>query len=657
MLKWTVNAKRSDLAMGENPFEVNLNMNNNNTNMRDLPSHRTRRSLGAYPRLSVGKENLVNCKPSGSPRTPLSRQHRRQSLGVLLSQSKKSRIPSSEADKENNNNNNNINSFVLSPPLKANIYGAFRDVSNITPTSTPTSNTVSSQRRKRSLSQLQASNTPALLTDVRHHAHPAQYASTLPTFDIEYSPFGLRHKPFLDTYYNQPRYITPQVVPRQQQPEEEDEEEEYVAPASKKPKIVHSQKAKAKSPSEPPMTPLTHRLNDVAMCDSTPAKMSSNQKRPRKFFFMNNNNNNNSSSITKLNDDEESPTSADVGDLTLDHMIDAILESARKEPTRKITSRRRFSCNFKLDKPKQLEEFKSHFGRVKEPSTFESPTYTAADDPASDLQEEFLRCSPTYLSAIVEQEQQQQEEQQMETMERTMIGEEQTVMFNEREVKTPDSVVKRQTGGTETLATVTVGDEVENREVVAEEDCALRRQNALRRKTAKNFKPIGLTLPNGIPSPGTPASVRQILDETDTPYNMELASMDTPKVPIRIEETTSTDSDSHLIFDDFTPGMKSNELRASSTPTISTSCGNLSEGITRRYLQFSPEFEDLTNIERRRSVASSTNSRYGKNVVVSGSLDLAILTEGNKLIVHGEWLMVMITKMELFRIISWNRLF
>lgn len=650
MLKWTVNAKRSDLAMGENPFEANLNVNNNNTNMRDLPPHRTRRSLGVYPRLSVGKENLVNCKSNASPRTPLSRQHRRQSLGVLLSQSKKSRVSSYEADKENNNNN--INSFVLSPPLKANIYGAFRDVSNITPTSTPTSNTVSSQRRKRSLSQLQASNTPAaaLLTDVAHLAHPAQYASTLPTFDIEYSPFGLRHKPFLDTYFNQPRYITPQVVPRtaEQPPPEEEDEEEDIAPASKKPKIAHSQKAK--SPSEPPMTPLSHRLNEVAMCDSTPAKMSSNQKRPRKFFFMNHNNN----SITKLNDDDESPTSADVGDLTLDHMIDAILESARKEPTRKITSRRRFSCNFKLDKPKQLEELKSHFGRVKEPSTFESPTYTAADDPASDLQEEFLRCSPSYLSAIVEQEQ-QQHRQQMETMERTMIEEEQTVMFNEREVKTPDSVVKRQAGGsgvTETRTTDTVGEGVENKEVVAtkDEDCALRRQNALRRKTAKNFKPIGLTLPNGIPSPGTPATVRRILDEMDTPYNMELADMDTPKVPIRIEEKTSTDSDSHLIFDDFTPGMKSNELRASSTPTISTSCGNLSEG-TRRYLQFSPEFEDLTNIERRRSVASSTNSRYGKNVVVSGSLDLAILTEGNKLIVHGEWLMVMITKMELFKVV------
>lgn len=190
MLKWTVNAKRNDLA--ENPFEVN------NNNMRDLPStttttaYRTRRSLGSFSRL--GKENHL---AGSSPRTPLSRQHRRQSLGGIAHAKPQKMIFSPfEADKENNN------SFLLSPPpSKANIYGAFRDVSNITPNTTPTSNTVSSQRRKRPFSQIHA--TPALATESQ--SHPAQYASTLPTFDIEYSPFGgLRHKPFLDSYFNQP---------------------------------------------------------------------------------------------------------------------------------------------------------------------------------------------------------------------------------------------------------------------------------------------------------------------------------------------------------------------------------------------------------------------------------------------------------------------
>ena len=129
----------------------------------------------------------------------------------------------------------------------------------------------------------------------------------------------------------------------------------------------------------------------------------------------------------------------------------------------------------------------------------------------------------------------------------------------------------------------------------------------------------------------------RVLEEINAPHNLELANMETPKVPIRVEEKTSSlNSDSNLIFDDFTPGMKPNEVRASSTPTNCTSYGNLSEG-TRRHLQFSPEFEDFTTFEKRRSVASATNSRYGKSAVISGSLDVAFSTEGNKLIVHGEW--------------------
>lgn len=440
MLKWSVNTKRPDLAMGENPFEVH--------NMRDLPPNRNRRSLGTFPRLSTGKENLVS--NTVSPRTPLARQQRRQSLGVMLSQQqKKRRSAACEADKENNNHHTD---FVASPSVKANIYGAFRDVSNITPTSTPTSNTVNSQRRKRSISQVALEETVT---------YPQQYASTLPTFDIEYSPFGLHAKPFLDTYFNQPRYITPQVQQRQEQP------------ASKKQRVSQPHPLKPKSPSEPPMTPLTHRMQDVAV-DCTPAKIGSSQKRPRKFFFTNQNSNNNS--ITKL-DYEETPTSADVGDLTLDHMIDAILESARKEPTRK-TTRRRFSCNFKLDKP-------SHFVRaVKEPQLCESPTYTAGDDPTSDLPDDFFRCSSTtYLSTIAESRVDQ------EVPKPTVM-----VTFNEREVKSPEPAESKVVAGE------AEGHMEEKSLNKCVDEYSLRRQNALRRKTAKNFRPIQLSSESCSPS-------------------------------------------------------------------------------------------------------------------------------------------------------------
>ncbi|XP_073827869.1 uncharacterized protein [Musca autumnalis] len=153
---------------------------------------------------------------------------------------------------------------------------------------------------------------------------PSNYASTLPTFDVEYSPCSLIPGPLLalrgvgipDSYFEKPRYITPQAPP---QPE---------TPLTKTSK---------------PSTLLT--ANEESMESKTFLKPKSlNFKYPH---YM----------------EESSLSSSRMGDITLERMIDAILESNRKQERKQQ----------KLHKHCPLQNM--------------SPSYTPADDPASDLQE------------------------------------------------------------------------------------------------------------------------------------------------------------------------------------------------------------------------------------------------------------------------------
>uniref|UniRef100_A0A1B0CNY3 Uncharacterized protein n=2 Tax=Lutzomyia longipalpis TaxID=7200 RepID=A0A1B0CNY3_LUTLO len=483
MLKWTV-TKRSENGSA------------------DSTRGDTRRSLGVLPSASA----------------QLNRENRRRSLGVTSTAIK--RHP--QRDKENH--------FQGTPHHPRDSFGpssALRDVSNITPTSTPTrSATVVSGSRKR---PLVGANPPSF--------RPPQYASTLPTFDIEYSPCNLKAEPFVssrdievtDMFHDNPRYLPDDPPPRKRA------------------------KVWKKSPSEPCLTPLSHRLNELRF-----SKMSFRPEQKRK--------------VPSPHESSLSPST--MGDVTLDRMIDAILET-------KVSRQ----------------------------------TYTPAEDPANDLQE-FK--SNIFISP----------EKFLQAGDRTIILEESTVL-NEREVKTPDSREDPK------------------------DNCCLRRQKAVRRKhhksdvdrvTKENREKrrclIGLSLPNGIPSPETPINFANFPATTESEKVRRrrsidvLAAMDTPEGFAIIVDSDPKDVGRQQgvakeFLDDDTSGIKSNELRASSTPTGASV--SLSGGLSRRCYIFT-EFED-ESLEKRRSVASSTNSRYGRNI--SGSLDLAIFIEDeNKLNIH-----------------------
>ncbi|XP_061387024.1 uncharacterized protein LOC133321932 [Musca vetustissima] len=167
--------------------------------------------------------------------------------------------------------------------------------------------------------------TPEPQSQPLRSAMPANYASTLPTFDVEYSPCSLIPGPILalrgvgipDSYFEKPRYITPQT-----------------------------------------------------------------QAKPHKYpHYL----------------EESSLSSSKMGDTTLERMIDAILESNRKQER------------------KQQKQHKHH-------ATNMSPSYTPADDPASDLQEVWDSEKARY----------RQKEQQF----RSKLTKK--CLFNEREICSPE---------------------------------------------------------------------------------------------------------------------------------------------------------------------------------------------------------------------------
>lgn len=468
MLKWSVN-KRTETTESLAPIGCNgharrslgnvirtrpTNLNNNNTNKNN------RRSLGAN--LNIDKENRFTSTPYSLVRavTP---------------------------------------SYVKYDSI------ALRDVSNLSPA--PASSTPTSRKRPLLISPI--------ATSVFKKQNPPQYASTLPSFDIEYSPCEIKSTQFFplkglevaDSYYGNPRYF----------PDDQ--------PPSKRIKSIEPQTF---------VTPLTTRLSELRF----------NRINLKSKNCLRNINNNN------LN--EETLSSSVMSDTTLEKMIDAILESTSKKV------------------PINDSEI-----------MLESPTYTAAEDPAIDL------------------------EKYIDVTNKTIILEETTVL-NEREVRTPDSILLEKKSIFQNVA--------EN------SPCHLIRMKAVRRKhKTENF--VGLTLPNGIPSPDTPESI--FCNNTRLRKSFDiLAEMDTPTINHSYMSKHS---------DEFASEINSLDLQACSTPTSTEDfyCE------TRRCLTFSPELRE-DSLSKRQSVTSSCCSRLSKSTVVKGSLDVGIAIEDNKLKIHGE---------------------
>ncbi|KAJ6633187.1 Regulator of G-protein signaling 3 [Pseudolycoriella hygida] len=488
MLKWTVN-KRTDSS---EPLPM-------------LPKPKqpvTRRSLGNLHR---------------PIRTRDGREKRRQSLG------------STEMHRRINNHNKENNLVSTPHPMTmrtgsstpyTKLDFALRDLSNLTPNITPTQNTATPSRKR---------NLPLSPVEQITQSKP-QYASTLPTFDIEYSPCGMKAAPMIalrgltmkDSYFENPCYFRDEL------------------PASKRLKF------------SPEVTPLSRRLSEL---------------RFSKMSFKRNKNMN-------ANDDSELSSKA-LDDTELEQMIDAILESSRKSS---------LCSDRKSERRKRLNK---------------SPTYTAADDPASDLNKfcDNFRVSPELL----------------EGGEKTIIIQEPHVV-NEREVRTPDqeATVKRKS--------------------INENSCHLRRQKAVRRKTTKSEKCVRVeTKPNGKSniSPHTPLKIRHsscIRKSID-----DFAAMATPTYFGKNFECNNIHgSNSSKISDESTPFIETNDLQGSSTPTCASNT-------IRRCLMFSESPDSMEDsMDKRKSVASSTASRCSKSsaAMILGSLDLSIFVDAEKIHIH-----------------------
>ncbi|XP_037038236.1 uncharacterized protein LOC119075781 [Bradysia coprophila] len=244
MLKWTV-SKRTDSS---EPVSLIL---------KPKPPA-SRRSLGNLHRPLRNRDD---------------REKRRQSLG------------STEMVRRINNHNKENNIIATPHPMTnrtgsstpyAKLDFALRDLSNLTPNTTPIPNTVTPSRKR---------HLPLSPVDQNTQLKP-QYASTLPTFDIEYSPCGMKTGPMIalrgltmkDSYFDNPCYFRDE------------------APASKRLKF------------SPEVTPLSRRLSEL---------------RFSKMSFKRNN--------KRLSADDDSVLSSKaLDDTELEKMIDAILESSRK---------------------------------------------------------------------------------------------------------------------------------------------------------------------------------------------------------------------------------------------------------------------------------------------------------------------------------------
>lgn len=469
------------------------------------------------------------------------------------------------------------------------------------------------------------------------------YATTLPTFDVEYSPCGAT-QPILpnpmnsitvttDTFFNQPRYF--------QEP----------LPASKRLKF---------SPNG--MTPLSSRLTELrfsklkfgAKKSTTKTDKSANVKdiemtemESGNNFNNNNDNNKNHNECTdrgnlmkkpfvpndvkplkhQIPSLETSLSSSALDDTALNEMIEAILESARKERPSIV---------------RNLAPRKIHMALMQVDS--DSPTYTPAEDPASDLNKfcDNFQISPDKLIG-----------------ERTIILEEPNAI-NEREVCTPEKAKRRKS------------DKVKANGKKAINSCHLKRQRAVRRKhtkcdqqqkdkseplnnnlsTEQNESPKQNTELSQLTSPKTPSDSDFVMSSFFKKNADELANMNTPVIDSSDSNVTYAQqphcgitSITSKMSSDSTPFIHTNDLQASSTPTHIETVNAI-----RRCLTFSDSSPSGSgssatddSLEKRKSTASSINSMASMSnlsnsvrTIVSGSLELSIICENNKIHIHGE---------------------
>lgn len=520
MLKWTV-TKRADTvdAMSvlladhstQNAARRSLGNTRQPIRSRDLREHR-RKSLGssevAKRYLKQNKENQIIATPH-----PLTMRH----------------------------------TGISSTPFPPKVEFALRDVSNRTPTSTSSPTTTPSRKRNLPLSPVITRIVPVVQPSL---IPPTQqpYATTLPTFDIEYSPCGHKSAPMIalrgltvqDSFFANPCYFRDD--PQQQ-------------PASKRLKF------------SPEVTPLSKRLSELRF-----SKMSI-----KRSINLNNN-------IDE--EDDVNMSSKALNDTELDKMIDEILESSRKI--------NKNSGGRKLVLPAIC--------RKRRAST-ESPTSSAQPLPDSTNCDD-LNLSPNKV---------------LEAGERTIILANPASAFKEREVRTPDSGQ-------------TVDDTTTN-----QSGCHLRRQKGVRRKQQK-IKRSDQTSPATIS-----AEDMMLLNNSFFRKSIDiLAGMNTPK-DVRIDSAETNSLKQRCITSvgskssyESTPGIETNDLQASSTPTGT-------QTTIRRCLTFSESPDSMEDsMDKRKSVASSTTSRCSKSstAFISGSLDLAIQADDNKIQIHGELLMV-----------------
>lgn len=631
MLKWTVHKRAGDPSGAHTPFPSTQSANKTCS----------RRSLGNVSR-PIKKRNVLQ-------------EHRRISLGSNDTL-KSIRFDDKENPRQITMQPYNFRSNIASTPVhgQTKLDFALRDLRNITPKSGAAlqqiANTVITPSRKRPLPKTpQTSPNISPIRDVKLKIPCTPYASTLPTFELEYSPCGADVKcipkdltgvTVTDNFFNNPRYFKDRL--------------DFV-PASKR--------LKMSSAVETPFQRVTNDKTSKNNCknsnyganirssienntdipsysnviDSTNTAKVNNRNIERSNSRNSNNNSNknndNSQSDYKMHAMDETLSSSALDDTALDKMIDAILESARKEKPS-------FARNL-VGRKAQIA-FRTSFRRF----SSDSPTYTAAEDPASDLS----KFSDKFLISP---------EKILEAGERTIILDEKNLV-NEREVKTPEMLESKSIIANSNVSNI-------------DSNCQLKRQRAVRRKhnvkletqcrdqagnsqTSAQLESRNEADERDVDMENKPIATPKKTVLNDVKFDSflkksidELAEMITPIADneketdvVNFPQCNDITSTTLKLSYESTPIIHATDLKASSTPT-----GNLaSVASIRRCLSYSSspphEMTDENSLEKRKSTASSTASssltncsRNGCNI---GSVDLAIFSENNKLHIHGELL-------------------
>ncbi|XP_061507031.1 uncharacterized protein LOC3289835 isoform X1 [Anopheles gambiae] len=578
MLKWTIKKRSETVRKNVHPQNKLLLQQR----------HNARRSLGALSECVTAV--TTNSNTIGGSRN----KKARRSFGGVI------HVACTNYDKENqcitSTPHPNIGRAASGSPYSM----ALRDVSNITPSTTPcrqSNTTPLGRKRALPVSPVSASfNQKEQIENIRE-----TYATTLPSFDIEYSPCGVKNIPFLalrglaSTEFDKPgRYFSA------------DEK----APTPKKikafvkPMLVDNFSTEfVEDNLNPCVTPLSSKMSEIRCSKTNYNRTFSTVNKTANVFLLPSAPliAPSSSDIDNIENTELSLNSSEMGDLTLDKMIDAILESAKKEN------------HWTTQRPNRSLSVKSKLSKLS------SPTYTPADDPAADL----------YL------EQSLPLQMLRHDRETTMINEE-TSKLNEREVKTPDIKHEKLCS---TVINISKADYTRQsitkhiRASPLETACHLRRQKAVRRKhkleAANNDAILYANTDeyrldnNQITSPETPyipcsQSKFIQINEMQTPNRNDYQGQEQENPPTQFK-----------LSDNATPDIRPIDLQGTSTPT-----GGSIE-ISRKCLDFSPTLGD-NSIDKRRSVASTTSSRYSRASTltgacsVRGTLELSIYLEPDR---------------------------